>query len=238
MERKKVFLTAEWLNLLMLNYAVDPALLLPLVPVGTVLDSFEGRTYVSLIGFEFNNTRVLGFSVPFHRTFLEVNLRFYVRRGERRGVAFIRELVPRRIVAVIARWAFNENYLAVPMAHIIHENNDRSGIHAEYSWGRGTQHCSIWLDTAGSASLPESNSLAQFITEHYWGYAAQRDGGCIEYEVQHPQWPVWQSRDAGCSGDSAPFYGEDFGRIIMRPPNSAFLTEGSAVTVSKGSRII
>lgn len=238
MDRKRIFLTAEWVNLLMLNYAVDPDLLVALVPAGTMLDEFEGRTYVSLIGFEFNKTRVLGFSVPFHRSFLEVNLRFYVRRGDKRGVAFISELVPRWMVAAIARWAFNENYSPVPMAHHIFEKDDRSEIHAEYSWGAGAQHCSMRLETAGCPALPEDGSLAQFITEHYWGYAAQRDGGCIEYQVQHPRWPVWEAKDAGFMGDSSRYYGEDFNRILTRPPDSAFHAKGSAVTVSKGTRIV
>src|ERR1041385_5639833 len=95
MSDKKRFLTAEWTNILMLNYAVDPSLLEPLVPAGSALDMFEGKTYVSLVGFEFNRTRVLGFAVPFHQNFEEVNLRFYVRRGLKRGVVFVRELVPR-----------------------------------------------------------------------------------------------------------------------------------------------
>src|SRR5512141_1748910 len=100
------FLTAEWNNLLMLNYAVDASLLEPFVPAGTELDAFDGKTYLSLVGFEFNRTRVLGFAVPFHQNFEEVNLRFYVRRGSKRGVVFIRELVPRYAVAAIARWVF------------------------------------------------------------------------------------------------------------------------------------
>lgn len=222
----------------MLNYVVDPALLLPLVPAGTELDQFEGRTYVSLIGFEFNNTRVLGFSIPFHRSFLEVNLRFYVRRHEKRGVVFIRELVPRWMVAAIARWIFNENYSSVPMAHRIVESSDRLGIQAEYSWGSGTRQCSMRCETDGSTAVPVEGSLAQFITEHYWGYAAQRDGGCIEYEVQHPRWSVWQVKDANFIGNSSPFYPEEFSGILTRPPDSAFLAEGSAVTVSKGTCII
>src|SRR6478672_11462765 len=117
MSDKKRFLTAEWNNLLMLNYEVDPSLLESLVPAGTVLDVFEGRAYVSLVGFEFNRTRVLGFAVPFHQNFEEVNLRFYVRRGSKRGVVFIRELVPRYAVAAVARLLFKENYSCVPMSH-------------------------------------------------------------------------------------------------------------------------
>jgi uncharacterized protein YqjF (DUF2071 family) len=119
MADKNRFLTAEWNNLLMLNYGVDASLLEPFVPAGTELDAFEGKPYLSLVGFEFNRTRVLGFAVPFHQAFEEVNLRFYVRRGFKRGVAFIRELVPRYAVAAIARWVFNENYSCVPMSHRI-----------------------------------------------------------------------------------------------------------------------
>jgi uncharacterized protein YqjF (DUF2071 family) len=237
MEKARIFLTAEWMNLLMLNYAVDPALLLPLVPSGTDLDSFAGCTYVSLIGFEFKETRILGFSVPFHTSFLEVNLRFYVRRNEKRGVAFISELVPRRAVAAIARWIFNENYSSVPMAHSIRQDSIGCGIDAEYSWGVGPRRCSMRMATKGNAQLPEDGSLAQFITEHYWGYAAQRDGGSIEYEVEHPRWRVWQAATAEFNGESSTYYGPDFSRILSRPPDSAFLADGSAVTVSKGIRI-
>ena len=117
------FLTAEWKNLLMLNYAVDPDLLRAFVPAGTELDEFDGRTYVSLIGFEFNQTRMLGCAVPFHQAFEEVNLRFYVRRNEKRGVVFIRELVPKFAVAAIARLAYGERYSAVPMSHRIERSN-------------------------------------------------------------------------------------------------------------------
>ncbi|MES2569397.1 MAG: DUF2071 domain-containing protein, partial [Verrucomicrobiota bacterium] len=115
----KPFLTAEWRHLAMLNFATDPALLRPLVPAGTELDEFGGTTYLSVVGFLFLKTRVLGAGFPFHRDFEEVNLRFYVRRkvgGEwRRGVVFIREMVPRQIIALIARVVFGEPYSALPM---------------------------------------------------------------------------------------------------------------------------
>ncbi len=117
MPQPRVFLTAEWKQLLMLNYSVDPALLLPFLPAGTEIDSFDGRTYVSLVGFQFNDTRVAGFAIPFHRSFEEVNLRFYVRRSGKRGVVFIRELVPKFAIAATARFFYGEKYSRVPMAH-------------------------------------------------------------------------------------------------------------------------
>src|SRR5712671_1319624 len=127
----------------MLNYAVDTSLLESFVPPGTELDAFEGKTYLSLVGFEFNRTRVLGWAVPFHQNFEEVNLRFYVRRGLKRGVVFIGELVPRYAVAAIARWAFNENYSCVPMSHRIEGGN------AEYAWTLGSEHCVMRIETEG-----------------------------------------------------------------------------------------
>lgn len=237
MKRPGVFLTAEWKNLLMLNYSVDPGLLEPLLPDGTGLDFFEGQTYVSLVGFEFNRARVYGIAIPFHRNFEEVNLRFYVKRLARRGVVFVREFVPKRAVAATARLLFGENYSSVPMSHSIVARGEKDVVEAEYSWGSGVGRCSMKIETKGQAFPPPEGSLRQFITEHYWGYAAQSDGASLEYEVQHPQWFVRNAERAEFSGDAARFYGEEFGKLLARPPNSAFFAEGSAVTVFKGTRV-
>jgi uncharacterized protein len=239
--RRRVFLTAEWVNLMMLNYAIDPDMLSRFAPPGTELDAFDGRTYVSLIGFEFNRTRLAGIAIPFHSSFEEVNLRFYVRRGTesgfRRGVVFIRELVPRRAVAAVARLAFGENYACVPMSHAVSAGSD-GRVAAAYSWGSGAERCTMRLEAAATGFLPAEGSLGQFITEHYWGYAAQRDRGCLEYEVQHPRWNVREARSASFSGDAAHHYGTELARVLAGPPDSAFLADGSTVTVFKGTRIV
>lgn len=237
MNPRNKFLTAEWKNILMLNYAVDASLLQPYVPSGTELDAFEGKTYLSLIGFEFNRTRIFGIAVPFHQAFEEVNLRFYVRRSTKRGVVFIRELVPKRAVAAVARFAFNENYSRARMAHRIETRAEDSAVKAEYSWGSGLNHCLISIETSGPGFVPPEGSAGQFITEHYWGYACQPDGECLEYEVQHPRWRVRSAKDAAFSGNASTLYGDEFAEALMRKPDSAFLAEGSAVTVFKGRRI-
>jgi len=231
------FLTAEWKNLLMLNYAVDPAMLQRFVPAGTELDSFQGKTFLSLIGFQFSRTRVLGFAIPFHQNFEEVNVRFYVRRGEKKGVVFIKELVPKRAIAFVARWAFNEKYSRVPMSHRIETRTDGEVFKAEYAWQSGRERCAMHIETEGSSFLPAEGSESQFITEHYWGYAAQKDGGSLEYEVKHPQWPVWNAKQASYSGDAVRLYGAEIAKILTRAPDSAFLAKGSPVTVSKGVRL-
>jgi uncharacterized protein YqjF (DUF2071 family) len=236
-KRRNRFLTAEWKHLVMLSYAVDPALLQPFVPAGTELDSFDGNTYVSLIGFQFNRTRIYGVPIPFHQSFEEVNLRFYVRRSAKRGAVFIRELVPRFAVAAIARLAFNENYSCVPMSHRLRSTAENGVAEAEYSWGSAPDRCSLRIETEGPSFLPAEGSASQFVTEHYWGYAAQPDGGCLEYEVQHPRWLIKNAKRADFSGDLSKLYGADMAQALTRDPDSAFLAEGSPVTVFKGTRI-
>ena len=102
----KKFLTAKWHDLIMVNYEVDPKLLEPRVPLGTELDLQDGKCFVSLVGFMFLDTRVMEFLVPFHVNFEEVNLRFYVKRETedelRRGVVFIKEIVPKSAIAAVA----------------------------------------------------------------------------------------------------------------------------------------
>jgi uncharacterized protein YqjF (DUF2071 family) len=232
-----MFLTAEWNNLLMLNYAVDASLLERFVPEGTELDVFEGKTYLSLVGFEFNRSRLFGFTVPFYQAFEEVNLRFYVRRSSRRGVVFIRELVPRYAVAAVARFAFQENYSCVPMSHRVETRAEGDVMEAEYAWGSGPDRCSMRIETEGASFLPPDRSASQFITEHYWGYAAQPDGGCLEYEVQHPRWSLRKAKRSGFSGNPVGLYGSEIAQALMRNPDSGFLAKGSPVTVFKGARI-
>lgn len=234
--QQRTFLTAEWMNLAMLNYVVDPELLRTFVPAGTEVDEHEGRTYVSLIGFEFNKTRMLGRAVPFHQSFEEVNLRFYVRRESRRGVVFIRELVPKIAVTVIARLAYGERYSCVPMTHHIEQGPDTDGTKAEYTWGSGPRRCAISVATRGTGYVPAIGSLGEFITEHYWGYAI-RGASTVEYQVEHPQWLVRDAYAAKFTGDAQRYYGPEFGKVLARTPDSAFFAEGSPVAVFQGMPI-
>ncbi|MGO9647802.1 MAG: YqjF family protein [Terriglobales bacterium] len=234
-----IFLTAEWCDLAILNYEVDPSLLRKLVPSGTELDSWNGKTFISLVGFRFLKTKVRGVSLPFHRNFEEVNLRFYVRRSDgnqvKRGVVFIREIVPRWLIAAVARIVYNERYVALPMEHAIERNG--SALTVEYEWKRGISRNRISVTAKGSPVLPASGSQEQFITEHYWGYAAQKDGGCIEYQVEHPPWKVWATAKAMFEGAMKELYGRELDAVLKRPPYSAFLAEGSNVSVHRGRRL-
>ncbi len=237
MHRSDTFLTAEWKNLVMLNYSIEPRLLQASVPAGSQLDTFAGKTYISLIAFEFQSTKLCGVRVPFHQSFEEVNLRFYVSYAGKRGAVFIRELVPKRAVALIARFTFNENYSYAAMSHRIETRPNREVSRAEYKWRFAGQSFSIEMETKEDSYVPVEGSLAQFITEHYWGYAAQRDGGSVEYAVEHPPWRVWDAKHARFRGNGAELYGHEVSQVLSGTPDSAFFVDGSAVMVSRGKKI-
>ena len=234
------FLTAKWSQLAMLNYEIDPKILQPLVPAGMELDDWQGRTFASIVGFLFLDTRVLGVPIPYHRNFEEVNLRFYVRRktgeGWRRAVIFIKEIVPRTAIACVARVLYGENYIALPMRHSIElQNYTATGPRTlSYSWWfRGTEN-RMEVTIGGNPENVADGSAEAFITEHYWGYARQRDGRTIEYRVEHPRWRVSEVTAARLDCDVAGLYGGRFVEFLQSPA-SAFLADGSEVTVSKGA---
>lgn len=239
------FLSAQWRWLAVLNYAIDPQLLEPFVPRGVELDfDVQGKTYVSLVGFLFQETRVLGCSCPGYREFEELNLRFYVvrRTGSevRRGVVFIKELVPKRLVTWVARACYNENYFTVAMQHDVKPaapDQRSEAPEVRYAF----RHRGEWnmIRVAGHPHpvVPELSSHEAFILEHYWGYCRQRDGGTIEYRVDHPRWTVWPAAEVEIDCHFGPLYGETLAGVLSRQPDSALIADGSAVTVARPVRI-
>ncbi len=256
MATRTTFLTAEWRHLVMLNYEVDPALLAGRVPGGTELDTHDGKHWISAVGFLFLDTLLLGVPVPFHRDFEELNLRFYVRRNVpdverglpyRRGVVFIKELVPRAAIATVARLMYNEPYEARAMRHEIARIDagrggaDGLGVGDRVTYGfehaDGADWGQLGATVAGAATSLVPGSHAEFIAEHYWGYTPQTDGSTAEYEVRHPPWQVHQANAPRFDGDLEVLYGEGFAGVLSRPPYSVFIAVGSSVTVMGGERL-
>ena len=239
---RTAFLTATWRYLVMLNYEVSPTLLAPLVPAGVTLDLWQGRALVSVVGFRFLDTRLLGVPIPQHRDFDEVNLRFYVRHvtaaGEvRRGVTFVRELVPRRAIALVARLAYNEPYRAVPMRSSAPADVTERPGRIAYEWRTAAGWQGLATTTVGTPAALVPGSETEFVTEHYWGYTRQRDGGTVEYEVSHPAWRAWATEAPALTADVAGLYGDDFVVPLAGPPRSAFVAEGSSVVVYRPRRL-
>lgn len=227
------FLKAEWRKLVMINYEVDPKILQPYVPNGVELDFFEDKCYVSVVGFMFLNTKLLGIKVPFHINFEEVNLRFYVKRkvGDeyKRGVVFIKEIVPKPALTFVANTVYKENYQTLPMKHNWQENED--SLTVSYQWKTKRHWNTIEVETSKQSKDIEQNSVIEFIAEHYWGYAKVNDKKTTEYEVTHPTWEYYPVNSHKINVDFEANYGRAFAHLQEQEPNSVMLLEGSEITV-------
>lgn len=223
----------------MANYETDPLLLQKYLPYKTELDDYNGIHYVSLVGFLFQNTKVRGISFPFHRTFEEVNLRFYVKFKERnewkRGVVFIKELVPKTMITFIANTIYKENYATHRMKHVWNETSDELAV--EYSWKMPKQWNNIKVVADKKPTEIIKDSLEEFITEHYWGFTFINHACTGAYEVVHPKWRIYNVKKYEINCDVTELYGETFIKTLGKQPESVFLAEGSAVQVKKGSLI-
>ncbi|MCD9616979.1 YqjF family protein [Chryseobacterium gleum] len=225
------FLKAEWRKLAIINYEINPEILLPYLPQGTELDFYKGRCYVSLVGFMFLNTKLLELPVPFHRNFEEVNLRFYVKKKEKgawkRGVVFIKEIVPRPALSFVANTIYKENYHTMPMKNLIHQKEDELLI--RYLWKDENWH-SIQIIAENAPKPMEENSEFEFITEHYFGFT-KKGNTTSEYEVCHPKWDCYTIKDHQLDIDFQKNYGNNFECLNHRNPISVMLAEGSEVQV-------
>ena len=229
------FLTAEWRYLVLLNFRVDGRLLAPHVPRGTVLDTWRGDSWVSLVGFRFLDTRLFGVPIPGHRRFPEVNLRFYVRAKDdgRRAVVFLKEIVPRRAICIVARAAYNEPYVVRPMRAEAPMARESAPGRVSYAWRHRGRWNRFGLTATGRPVPIVADSDEAFMAEHYWGYTRQRGGATIAYAVEHPTWSVWAVGDVFVDVDLAAEYGPAWGEALASPPASAFLADGSAVAVGR-----
>jgi len=231
----KKFLSAKWNDLIMANYEVDPELLSSRIPLGTELDLHEGRCFVSLVAFMFLDTRVLGFLVPFHVNFEEVNLRFYVKRtaGDevRRGVVFIKEIVPRTAIATIARVLYGEPYECWSMS------NSRDNNSVVYNWRRNEMVNRLAVARGEDLGVPLDDSHGSFIIEHYWGYTRRGGGRTDEYRVTHPKWNLFSTSDEVIDVDFGRMYGDEFAFLSDQKPYSVVLAAGSEIAVYRGKSL-
>jgi uncharacterized protein len=233
------FLTAEWRNLLFANYVTDPVLLKPYLPCHTELDDHNGNYYCSIVAFLFKDVRIKGIAFPFHRNFEEVNLRFYVRYkidGKwERGVVFIKEIVPRRMISWVANTLYNENYVTLPMDHSWKESGDILDISYRWKSGKEWDHFSARADSKSTPLVPGSEE--EFITEHYFGFTTINDKCSGMYRVAHPQWKIHRIMDYKFKCDVEKLYGNAFTDTLQQEPASVFLADGSAIEVKTGTKI-
>jgi uncharacterized protein YqjF (DUF2071 family) len=237
--KQQKFLTAVWKNLVMANYEIEPAILQEFVPANTELDYFNSKCYVSLVGFMFLDTKILGVHIPFHVNFEEVNLRFYVKHkaGDewKRGVTFIKEIVPKFFIELVANNVYSENYDSMPMRNELNISGDE--IKVGYYWKPEDDEYFIKASAEKNSFLAKENSEEEFITEHYWGYTKVSDTKTSEYEVEHPKWNLHNITNYEINCDFGKLYGDRFSFLNDSKPSSIFLAEGSEVIVRKGKNI-
>jgi len=239
--QKNRFLKAQWENLLMLNYQVDPEILQPYLPAGTILDTWQGKTLVSMVGFMFFDTSVLGVKWPFHINFEEVNLRFYVKHFNgkewKRGAVFISEIVPKSIIAFIANNLYHENYSALPMRHSIDTMEDNHTWFL-YQWKLNGTWNKLGATVSNQFENIEPGSPEEFIFEHYWGYNRVSSVKTTEYQVEHISWQVAKVKDCVFEADVKTLYGDVFVPYLTAKPYSAFFANGSDISVRMGEKIL
>ena len=236
----KTFLSAEWRNLILINYEVKPEILLEYLPAKTELDLWNNVCYVSLVGFMFLNVKVKGFKIPFHTEFEEVNLRFYVKYKDeitnelKRGVVFIKEIVPKAAIEFVANNVYKENYETMKMNHEWKITKDK--IEVKYSWKKNEWN-NIKVASRNEEKIIEKDSEAEFITEHYWGYTKIGKAKTSEYRVEHPRWNMYEVLNYDINVDFGKVYGSEFDFLKFEKPKSVFLTEGSEIKVQQGKII-
>ncbi len=231
----KKFLTAKWHDLIMANYEVAPEILQNRLPKSVSLDFHEGKCFVSLVAFMFLDTRVLKIPVPFHINFEEVNLRFYVKREAenetKRGVVFVKEIVPRLAIATVARVFYGEPYEAWRM------NHEKNGKSLSYGWWKGDTRHNIKVEIGANMGVPTANSHGEFIIEHYWGYTSRGAQRTDEYKVEHPKWELFNIEKHEIKVDFGELYGAEFAFLNGTQPHSIFMAKGSDVAVYKGAKL-
>jgi len=239
MAQKSKFLTVYWKNLIMANYEIDAYLLKDLTANNTEIDLHNSKCYVSLVGFMFLDTKVLGIPIPFHKNFEEVNLRFYVKHKSgnewKRGVTFIKEIVPKFLIKFIANNLYSEKYESMPMRNEL--NISHIAINTGYFWKASDEEYYIKASADKESFMAESGSTEEFITEHYWGYTKVNNNSTSEYEVEHPKWKLHKVNSYDINCDFGKLYGKRFSFLNNAKPSSVFLAEGSEIIVRKGSKL-
>jgi uncharacterized protein len=234
------FLSCEWRKLAMANYAIDPSVLKKFLPFKTELDLHNGVCYVSLVGFMFLDTKALGVKVPYHVNFEEVNLRFYVKYQDKggewkRGVVFLKEIVPKPALAFFAKTLYNEDYVALPMGHQWVQYGHT--LEVDYQWKLSGWN-SFRIKADATPAPIEAGSEEEFFFEHYWGYTRISPTKTFEYKVEHPRWEVYPVREFTIEVEFGEVYGGAFGFLKDVKPDSVFLAEGSPVKVKSKTTIV
>ena len=223
----KPFLTANWTNLINATYAVNPDLLVPHLPQGVEPDIIEGKAFVSVVPFNFTNTKFLGMKVPFHVHFPEINLRFYVHRGGKRGVVFLTEYISKFFIKEIANRVYYENYRLAKLNSHVAENEKE--IMVRHTLEKGAKKFFIEINAENNPALPARNSTEHFFEERFCGYSKTPPGKAMEFRVDHPSWEIYPVKHFKTDFDFGFLFGVEWNILNETKPVCVMLVKGSHV---------
>lgn len=224
---------AQWRNLIMANYAVDPIVLQPYLPKDTELLFYNDKCYISLVGFMFLHTRLLGgVPIPFHESFEEINLRFYLKHnnqdsGWRKGTSFIKEIVPKPLIAKAANLLYKEHYCSMPCRHSWQDDGNIKEVSYEWKSGDKWNHMKVKAKNEPHELIVGSEE--EFITEQPWGYTRMSPTVTSEYEVKHPRWRTYPLMNYDIHINADKLFANPLAEALKKQPDSVFLVEGSEV---------
>ena len=231
MNSDKIFLTARWENLVLITYKVKPDMLLPFIPAGLEPDTINGNGFISLVAFDFFDTKVKGVKIPLHVNFPEINLRVYVKNKDKRGVIFIREFVPRFFISLTANKIYNENYKSASIKSHIEKNGSVFLSHTLKLKGK---EYSINLQADNKPFQPAIDSTEHFFKEHEWGFGVNKKGQTLIYRVEHPFWEVLPVRKFEHNFDFGAIYGNEWKSLNSEEPYNITFAKGSEIKVFEG----
>lgn len=229
----RVFLTARWTDVVLVNYRVPPELLQQHVPPGSVLDTPDADPdlhLLSVVVLRFRDTRVRGVKIRTAQDFAELNLRFYVRQGDKRASVFLREFVPAPLIMIGARLFYRQPYFPALISHAVTSHDGYLSVQTRF---RNRQHRGeLNLTARNEPTVPSDDSVEHFLKEHYWGFHIDRDGETFAYRVEHPVWTTYPVERAEVTVDPGVLLGGAWRSIDWNTArHSVVFAEGSGATV-------
>jgi uncharacterized protein YqjF (DUF2071 family) len=180
-------MTQTWRDLLFAHWRIDPQLLRAKVPSQFPLDLFDGDAWIGVVPFRMTNVGPRGLrSLPGVSEFPELNVRTYVRVGDKPGVYFFSLDAGNWLAVQAARTVLNLPYYRAamrvrPVAGAFAYESRRLGGAAEFA---------ATYEPDGDVFVPTAGSLESFLTERYCLYNLDRRGVPYRLDIHHPRWSL------------------------------------------------
>jgi uncharacterized protein YqjF (DUF2071 family) len=182
----------RWHDLLFAHWPVDREALRRIVPLDFEIDLFDGRAWVGVVPFTMSHVTARGVpALPWVSAFPEVNVRTYVRAGDRPGIYFFSLDAGRWLAVRAARWWLNLPYYHASMAVALRS------ARVEYDSRRFSSRSadlSLSYAPTGQAFVPAPGTLEYFLTERYCLYQRDHRGRPYRLEIHHPPWSLQLAR--------------------------------------------